>query len=176
MYTRTSSSAVSAWERGTTTTQGEGLGRSSCAGLTMANVRRFVRVFRQSWGSLHVHQSSRSNTTVSYPIQLSWINANHDAIYQESLSNPDRFWGDLARRRLRWIREFDQVSDCDMRKGNISWFNGGILNVTGSYFVGIAWYNFPNNATLYTVILVFMDVLPQDEELCNYPRRLHHND
>ena len=29
------------------------------------------------------------------------------------------------------MKEFDQVVDCNMREGRISWFKGGMLNVTG---------------------------------------------
>ena len=29
------------------------------------------------------------------------------------------------------MKEFDQVMDCNMREGRISWFKGGMLNVTG---------------------------------------------
>jgi len=69
---------------------------------------------------------------VTYPLQLASVSENHAALYEESLKNPQRFWGDLARRRLLWIKEFDQVMDCNMQEGKISWFNGGILNVTES--------------------------------------------
>ena len=71
--------------------------------------------------------------SVSYPLQLSSVSENHGAIYEESLKNPEAFWGDLARRRLRWIKEFDQVMDCDMSKGSFKWFLGGVLNVAGKY-------------------------------------------
>ena len=72
-------------------------------------------------------------STVSYPLQLSSVMENHAAIYEESLKNPEAFWGDLARRRLRWMKEFDQVMDCDMSKGSFKWFVGGTLNVAGEY-------------------------------------------
>ena len=69
--------------------------------------------------------------TVSYPLQLSSVMENHADIYEESLKNPEAFWGDLARRRLRWMKDFDQVMDCDMSKGSFKWFLGGTLNVAG---------------------------------------------
>ena len=40
---------------------------------------------------------------------------------------------DLAKRRLRWMEEFDTVMDCDMNKGKINWFLGGKLNVSGNF-------------------------------------------
>lgn len=74
----------------------------------------------------------RASSTVSYPLELSTVSADHAALYEESLQNPEGFWGDLARRRLHWFKEFDQVMDCDMEQGRISWFNGGKINVSGS--------------------------------------------
>ena len=69
--------------------------------------------------------------TVEYPLKLSFVSENHAALYEESLAHPERFWGDLARRRLRWMKDFDQVMDCDMSKGQFKWFLGGVLNVSG---------------------------------------------
>ena len=80
---------------------------------------------------LHEPFLSRFASGVTYPLQLASVSENHAALYAESLKNPERFWGDLARRRLRWVKEFDQVMDCNMREGRISWFKGGMLNVTG---------------------------------------------
>jgi len=75
---------------------------------------------------------ARAASSVAYPLQLSSVSANHGAVYEESLAQPEKFWGDLARNRLRWFKEFDQVMDCDMRQGRISWFNGGKINVSGT--------------------------------------------
>ena len=88
-------------------------------------------LFRSSPAS----QAFRRASSVSYPLQLSSVSENHGAIYDESLKNPEAFWGDLARNRLRWMKEFDQVMDCDMNEGRLSWFNGGKLNVSGSLTV-----------------------------------------
>ena len=68
---------------------------------------------------------------VSYPLQLSSVSESHAALYEESLKQPERFWGHLASRRLRWIKPFDQVMDCDMSSGHFKWFLGGTLNVSG---------------------------------------------
>ena len=73
----------------------------------------------------------RSTNAVSYPLQLSSVSANHAAVYNESLANPEAFWGHLARTRLNWMKDFDSVMDCDMSQGRINWFSGGKLNVTG---------------------------------------------
>ena len=76
----------------------------------------------------------RASSKVTYPLQLSSVSADHASLYEESLQNPDRFWGDLARSRLTWFKDFDQVMDCDMEQGRISWFNGGKINVSGKRF------------------------------------------
>jgi len=55
----------------------------------------------------------------------------YSQLYKESMENPERFWGSLARQSLNWIRDFDHVMDCDMEEGRITWFLGGKLNVTG---------------------------------------------
>ena len=68
---------------------------------------------------------------VNYPLELSCVSGNHAALYEESLKHPEQFWGDLARRRLRWTKEFDQVMDCDMNSGQFKWFLGGVINVSG---------------------------------------------
>lgn len=94
----------------------------------MASCRLFSRV-----GSyLTRHLCKRASSSVSYPLQLSSVSPSHAALYEESLRNPEAFWGDLARNRLSWFREFDQVMDCDMHEGRISWFNGGKINASGS--------------------------------------------
>ena len=74
----------------------------------------------------------RNLSSTIYPIQPGHVDGNHDVLYAESINNPHQFWGDLAKRRLRWMKEFDTVMDCDMNKGKISWFLGGKLNISGN--------------------------------------------
>ncbi|XP_064403228.1 acetyl-coenzyme A synthetase 2-like, mitochondrial [Halichondria panicea] len=69
-------------------------------------------------------------SSCKYPLQLSSVSEEYAAQYEESLKNPEQFWGHLARTRLRWIKEFDQVMDCDMNKGSFKWFQGGVINVS----------------------------------------------
>ena len=68
---------------------------------------------------------------VSYPVQLKHVAPSNAAWYEESLRDPRRFWGDLARQRLRWMEEFKTVMECDMNEGKIGWFLGGKINVSG---------------------------------------------
>ncbi|KAM4591778.1 acetyl-coenzyme A synthetase 2-like, mitochondrial [Odontesthes bonariensis] len=51
-------------------------------------------------------------------------------LYRLSVTDPDRFWGAAAAERLRWMEPFQQVRDCELSRGEISWFRGGKLNVS----------------------------------------------
>jgi len=55
----------------------------------------------------------------------------HAELYQFSLDNPERFWGTMAKSKLRWQQLFDKVQQCDMEKGQFSWFSNGSLNISG---------------------------------------------
>lgn len=68
---------------------------------------------------------------MSYPVDLAHVSASNAGWYEESLHDPERFWSSLARERVRWIKDFHTVMDCDMDAGKISWFLGGVLNVSG---------------------------------------------
>ena len=51
-------------------------------------------------------------------------------MYQRSITSPDEFWHEQASKYLEWISEWDQVSEHDFSKGQVSWFKGGKLNAT----------------------------------------------
>ncbi len=51
-------------------------------------------------------------------------------MYQHSITNPNEFWHEQASNYLEWISEWDQVSEHDFSKGQVSWFKGGKLNAT----------------------------------------------
>eukprot|EP01137_Pigoraptor_chileana_P012483 Opistho-2@64911 len=53
----------------------------------------------------------------------------YQKLYASSIRDPERFWGTLAKSTLKWNKEFEQVRDIDLTRGNISWFQGGYLNV-----------------------------------------------
>ena len=55
--------------------------------------------------------------------------AAYQAMYDESLRDPDHFWGRMALEHLTWIHPFREVSDNDWKQGLVSWFLGGKLNV-----------------------------------------------
>lgn len=55
----------------------------------------------------------------------------HEDLYQFSLTNHDEFWGTLAKSRLRWFQDFDQVYQGDFASGNYQYFSNGKINVSG---------------------------------------------
>jgi acetyl-CoA synthetase len=62
----------------------------------------------------------------------SLLNADQaSSLHEEVASNPEMFWGRMARERLHWIHPFNRVKDVSYRKPvRIRWFEGGRLNVS----------------------------------------------
>ena len=56
-------------------------------------------------------------------------NAKYEALYQQSIQDPDGFWGEQAQAFLTWSKPWNKVSQWDYHKGDIRWFEGGKLNV-----------------------------------------------
>ncbi len=55
--------------------------------------------------------------------------ATYQRMYEESVSNPERFWAEQAE-RLDWIKKWDKVKDTSFEGDiNIKWFEGGRLNI-----------------------------------------------
>ncbi len=54
----------------------------------------------------------------------------YDRMYRQSLDDPDTFWGEQAERFLTWFKKWDRVTNNDLTKGQIRWFEGGKLNVS----------------------------------------------
>ena len=48
--------------------------------------------------------------------------------YQESIVNPDKFFGELAQKELLWKREFDEVHNHSFE--DTKWFAGGKINIS----------------------------------------------
>ena len=59
--------------------------------------------------------------------------ADYERLYAESVQNPDRFWGDIAR-RIDWIKPFSKVKDSSFAAADfhIRWFYDGTLNVSAN--------------------------------------------
>ncbi len=72
---------------------------------------------------------------MTYPIMKSdrepLINAKtYESMYEQSMSNPDKFWAEQAEIFVDWEKKWDKVSDVDFSKGKIAWFEGATLNVS----------------------------------------------
>ena len=52
------------------------------------------------------------------------------SMYNESITQPDKFWGSAAKQFLEWDKTFTKVSECRKEEGLVQWFTGGQLNVT----------------------------------------------
>ena len=64
-----------------------------------------------------------------------WIdNKRYEALYRESLENPEAFWAKQARDRLDWIAPFSDVKDTSFDAANlhVRWFADGKLNVAAN--------------------------------------------
>ena len=59
--------------------------------------------------------------------------ARYDAMYAESVANPDAFWAGQAK-RLDWIKPFTKVKNTNFEFGkvDIKWFEDGTLNVSAN--------------------------------------------
>jgi acetyl-CoA synthetase len=57
--------------------------------------------------------------------------AKYREMYQESITNPDEFWGREGK-RLDWIKPYTKVKNTDFTFGHVSikWFEDGVLNAS----------------------------------------------
>jgi acetyl-CoA synthetase len=55
--------------------------------------------------------------------------AQYKEMYDRSLKDPEKFWGEAAR-RLDWIAPWKKVLDWSFREPRITWFQGGKLNAS----------------------------------------------
>ncbi len=71
-----------------------------------------------------------------YPVpaavaEHSWINEQkYREMYERSVTDPDGFWADQANEHITWFKTWDKVSEYDLTKGHIRWFEGAKLNVS----------------------------------------------
>ena len=78
-----------------------------------------------------IREDEDQDESVQYPVELRHCDPMNAMWYKESLQNPEKFWNDLAKQRIRWIKDYSKVMDVDMNTGSIKWFQDGVLNVTG---------------------------------------------
>ncbi|MBU2709459.1 acetate--CoA ligase [Zooshikella harenae] len=71
------------------------------------------------------------NHAIKESFKSAYINEqNYQELYQESINNPDAFWGEQAKVHLHWFSPWEKVFEGDFAQGNVSWFVGGKLNIT----------------------------------------------
>ncbi len=56
--------------------------------------------------------------------------ATYDAMYKQSIEQPDVFWGEQAKEFIDWYQPWDSVSQVDLKNSEINWFLGAKLNVS----------------------------------------------
>jgi len=72
----------------------------------------------------------------TYPVPEAFAASAHinleqyQAMYRQSVEDPDSFWAEQAKQFLTWEQPWSRVCDYDLRKGEAKWFEGGKLNVT----------------------------------------------
>ena len=59
--------------------------------------------------------------------------AKYDAMYRQSIEDPDAFWGEQGK-RLDWIKPYTKVKNTTYEYPNVSvkWFEDGVLNVSAN--------------------------------------------
>ena len=51
-------------------------------------------------------------------------------MYEESIKNPDKFWGKIAEEYVSWYQKWKKVRVQNFTTAEIKWFEGGKLNVS----------------------------------------------
>jgi acetyl-CoA synthetase len=69
-----------------------------------------------------VPESFKSSATIDFE--------RYQAMYDQSVNDPDSFWAEQANQFLTWQAPWSQVTKSDLRKGDVQWFIDGKLNVS----------------------------------------------
>ncbi|KAI9320751.1 acetyl-coenzyme A synthetase [Dichotomocladium elegans] len=56
--------------------------------------------------------------------------AQYQAMWKESIDQPEKFFGNMAKELLTWTRPFETVQHGSFETGDVSWFLGGELNAS----------------------------------------------
>jgi acetyl-CoA synthetase len=72
-----------------------------------------------------------------YPVSPEWARrafidaATYAKMYERSIADPERFWGEEGLRRIAWIKPFTKVKNTTFGPGNVSikWYEDGVTNV-----------------------------------------------
>lgn len=66
---------------------------------------------------------------VDFASQANVKKSEYEALYKESVENPEAFWSRMAD-RLTWFKKWDKVLEHDFANAKSKWFTGGKLNVS----------------------------------------------
>ncbi len=58
--------------------------------------------------------------------------ATYQAMYQQSVHDPERFWAEQANKFLTWSAPWTRVSNWNFRDAQVRWFEGAKLNVSAN--------------------------------------------
>ncbi len=99
--------------------------------------------------------------------------------YQESVDNPEKFWGDVAE-AFTWNKKWDSVLEWDFTKPEVKWFQGGKLNITvncldrhlpeRAHQTAIVWE--PNDPNETVVRLTYQELF---DKVCQFANVLKNN-
>src|SRR5690625_3973044 len=89
----------------------------------------------------------------------------YQALYQQSVDDPDTFWAEQAETFLTWDRKWDRVCESDLHQGKVAWFQGGKLNVS----VNCIDRHLPERADQVAIIWEGDD--PSEDQLITYRQR-----
>lgn len=78
-----------------------------------------------------------SNLTFEFPAEIGQLSdkiIDYESLYKYSIESSDTFWSTLAKNRLEWFSEFDEVTTGSFNdpEANLKWFLNGKLNVSGT--------------------------------------------
>lgn len=76
-----------------------------------------------------------SNLTFEFPAEIGQLSdkiTDYESLYKYSIESSDTFWSTLAKNRLEWFSEFDEVTTGSFNdpEANLKWFLNGKLNVS----------------------------------------------
>src|SRR5579863_2282095 len=91
----------------------------------------------QTWPPRRASLGGTMSESLVFPVSQEWAHrayinaAKYKELYHRSITDPDGFWGDEARRRLDWIKPFTKVKNTSFGPGEIfiKWFEDGVTNV-----------------------------------------------
>ncbi len=71
-----------------------------------------------------------------YPVHQQAVETTHlnndqyNALYQQSIEDPDTFWATQAEQFIDWYEPWQEVSNIDFKTADVSWFKGAKLNAS----------------------------------------------